>query len=145
MIFSTSTRSSFAVIYMLALAALTMLATTPLTAQADCTFACAGINTKIVFCGNVKNGFQNTMPTIGVDSQLDSCLCNQDNVNLYRSCLVCENVNTAMNITNQFISDCKITDSSRNLINGAYSRLGSIPSTSTYALALVAVFAYFTL
>ncbi|KAF9170162.1 hypothetical protein BGX21_011489 [Mortierella sp. AD011] len=111
----------------------------PLTAQADCTLECAAINTKIVFCGNIKNGFQNTMPVIGVDSQLDNCLCTQENVRLYRSCLGCENLDTAANISAKFVSDCKITNPSRILINGAFSRLDSLPSVGVNVVALIAV------
>ena len=121
--FSRSSSSSFVtLIYVAVLATVALLATTPMTAQAGCTFECAGINTKIVFCGNVRNGVQDTMPKIGVDASLDNCLCNNDNVELYRNCLACKDLGTAMNITQQFISDCKINNQSRNLKNGAFSR-----------------------
>ncbi|KAF8924417.1 hypothetical protein BGZ58_001807 [Dissophora ornata] len=109
-----------------------------MSAKADCVLECTSISAKILFCGSVNNGFTNTMPTIGVDSQLDSCLCTQENVRLYNNCLVCENLSTAVNITNKFISDCKITNSSRDLVNGAFSRLGSLPSVATYVAAVMA-------
>ncbi|KAG0208239.1 hypothetical protein BGX28_000704 [Mortierella sp. GBA30] len=124
-------------VYMVVLAAIALLSATPKPVQAGCTFECAGINTKIVFCGNVRNGFQDTMPTIGVDSSLDNCLCTDDNVHLYRNCLVCKDLNTAMNITNKFISDCKINNQSRNLNSGAFSRLGSLPISAFYVVMMV--------
>ncbi|KAF9112362.1 hypothetical protein BGX27_003502 [Mortierella sp. AM989] len=145
MMFPTFTRSSTAAIYMVVLATLALLATTPMTAQAGCTVECAAINTKIVFCGNIKNGFEDTMPTIGIDSQLDSCLCTQENVRHYRNCLGCQDLNTAVNVSNKFISDCKITNPERSLINGGFSRFSLLSSVGTYAVALIAVVTVLTL
>ncbi|KAG9324381.1 hypothetical protein KVV02_008585 [Mortierella alpina] len=137
--FSRSSSSSFvALVYVVVLATMALLATTPMAAQAGCTLECAGINAKIVFCGYVRNGFQDTMPPIGVDASLDNCLCNNDNVELYRNCMACKDLGTAMNVTQKFISDCKITNQSRNLKNGALSRLGSLPSSAVYAVVMVA-------
>ncbi|CAO3568012.1 unnamed protein product [Mortierella alpina] len=137
--FSRSSSSSFVtLIYVVVLATMALLATTPLNAQAGCTFECAGINTKIVFCGNVRNGIQDTMPPIGVDASLDKCLCNNDNVELYRNCMACKDLGSAMNVTQKFISDCKITNQSRNLTNGAFSRFGSLPSSVIYVAVMIA-------
>lgn len=54
------------------------------------------------------------------------------------NCLACKDLGTAMNITQQFISDCKINNQSRNLKNGAFSRLGSLPSSTVYVVVMVA-------
>ncbi|KAF9947508.1 hypothetical protein BGZ72_010499 [Mortierella alpina] len=138
MLSRSSASSLVTLMYVAILATMALLATTPMTAQAGCTFECAGINTKIVFCGNIRNGVQDTMPPIGVDASLDNCLCNNDNVELYRNCMACKDLGTAMNVTQKFISDCKITNQSRNLKNAAFSRLGSLPSSAVYVVVMVA-------
>ncbi|KAF9429066.1 hypothetical protein BGZ76_001869 [Entomortierella beljakovae] len=130
---------------MIVFAVLALIATTPLTAEAGCVFECTGISTKILFCGNIKDGFQDTMPTIGIDARLDDCLCNQENVRLYRGCLACKDLNTAVNTTDKFISDCKINNASRNLINGGSSSLKSLPTIGTCIVAFVAIAAALTL
>ncbi|KAI1308179.1 hypothetical protein EDD11_004334 [Mortierella claussenii] len=137
MLFFTSARSSTTILYVIVLAALTLLATTPLTAEAGCGLECTPISTKILFCGNIKNGFQDTMPTIGIDPQVDNCLCTQENVRLYRNCLGCKDLNNAINITNKFITDCKITNSNRNLINGGVAGASALPSTASYAVLVI--------
>lgn len=84
MLFSRSSPSFATVLAMVVLSVLAMLATAPL-AEAGCTYECAGISAKILFCGNViRDGITDELPTIGVDSSVDNCLCNQDNVRLLR-------------------------------------------------------------
>ncbi|KAI7823220.1 hypothetical protein BC939DRAFT_503378 [Gamsiella multidivaricata] len=130
-----SSRSTVTIIYSIALASLALLATLP-AAQADCFLQCGPIDTKVLFCGYMKSGNE-TMPTIGTDAGRDKCLCNQDNVHLYRQCLGCSHPTDVEKIAGQFVSDCKITDSSRNLVNGALSELSSLPNTATYAVVMV--------
>ncbi|KAF9377496.1 hypothetical protein CPC16_011791 [Podila verticillata] len=110
---------------MVVFSVLAMLATSPL-AEAGCTYECAGISAKILFCGNViRDGITDELPTIGIDSSVDNCLCTQDNVRLVRNCQACKDLNNAMNKTNKFISDCKILDQNRNLVNSGASRLAN--------------------
>ncbi|KAG0005773.1 hypothetical protein BGZ65_010160 [Modicella reniformis] len=135
MLFSTSARSSAAAVFLVVLATLAFLASAPTNVQAaNCFFECTPISSKILFCGNLRDSFKDKLPTIGVDADLDKCLCNQDNIGLYRSCLACQDPDNAVNITNKFISDCKITDSNRVLVNGA----SSLPSAAAYLFAAVA-------
>ncbi|KAG0267408.1 hypothetical protein BG011_005693 [Mortierella polycephala] len=78
------------------------------------------------------------MPTIGVDASLDSCICSQKNVLFYRSCLACQDLDNAINITNKFISDCKINNKDIDLINGAFSCMDAIPSGIAYIVIMAA-------
>lgn len=89
MLLSRSSSSFTTVLAMVLLSVLAMLATTPMTAEAGCTYECAGISAKILVCGNVlRNGITDELPTIGVDSSVDNCLCTQDNVRLLRKYFV---------------------------------------------------------
>ncbi|KAG0016802.1 hypothetical protein BGZ82_000940 [Podila clonocystis] len=113
-----------------------------MAAEAGCTYECAGISAKILVCGNVlRNGITDELPTIGVDSSVDNCLCTQDNVRLLRNCQACKDLNNAVNKTNKFISDCKILNQSRNLVNSSgASRFGFLASGVVYiALAVASV------
>lgn len=84
MLFSRSSPSFATVLALAVLSVLAMLATAPL-AEAGCTFECAGISANILFCGNViRDGITDELPTIGIDSSVDNCLCTQDNVRLVR-------------------------------------------------------------
>ncbi|KAF9430286.1 hypothetical protein BGZ94_007555 [Podila epigama] len=139
--FTRSSSSVSTVLCMFIFSVLAMLATTPATAEAGCTFECAGISTSIVFCGNIiRDGISDELPTIGVDSRIDNCLCKQDNVRLYRNCQACKDLNNAVNKTNKFVSDCKILNQSRDLRNDASSRLGALPSgLAHFTIAIVAI------
>ncbi|KAI7823223.1 hypothetical protein BC939DRAFT_493187 [Gamsiella multidivaricata] len=63
-----------------------------------CTFSCTSFFTKALFCQN-KNHFDipSTIPTIGLDPILDTCLCVQGNIDALHSCASCRAKN---NITN---------------------------------------------
>lgn len=85
MLLSRSSSSFTTALAMIVLSILAILATTPMTAEAGCTYECAGISAKILVCGNVlRDGITDELPTIGIDSSVDNCLCNQDNVRLLR-------------------------------------------------------------
>ncbi|KAF9190692.1 hypothetical protein BGZ51_008334 [Haplosporangium sp. Z 767] len=131
---SFSSASYITIVYMVVFAALALLATTPMRAEAGCTYECASINTKLVFCGRITD----TMPTIGVDASLDKCICTQENVALYRGCLACRDLNNAINATNKFISDCKINNQNIDLANGAFSHMDAIPSSIAYVAVMAA-------
>ncbi|KAF9535968.1 hypothetical protein BGW38_010368 [Lunasporangiospora selenospora] len=120
---------------MVILAVLAFLSVAP-QAQADCLIECTAITAKITLCTSVRNGFTDQIPTIGVDYKLDDCMCNQENVRLIRKCYACKDLNTAMNVTNKFISDCKVQNTSRNLVNGASS--SGVPAGVTYVAILIA-------
>ncbi|KAG0344802.1 hypothetical protein BG004_004167 [Podila humilis] len=116
-----------------------MLATSPMTAEAGCTFECAGISAKIVFCGNIiRNGVTDELPTIGTDSAVDNCLCNQDNVRLYSGCQACKDFPNALNKTNKFISDCKILNSNRILASTASSHFLTLSAAAVCIAIAVA-------
>ncbi|KAG0325047.1 hypothetical protein BG000_001956 [Podila horticola] len=140
MLLSRSSSSFTTVLAMIVLSILAMLATTPMTAEAGCTYECAGISAKILVCGNVlRDGITDELPTIGIDSSVDNCLCNQDNVRLLRNCQACKDLNNAVNKTNKFISDCKILNQSRNLVNSSgASRFGFLASGAVYVALAVA-------
>lgn len=55
-----------------------------------CTFACASFFSKALFCQN-KDHFDipTTIPTIGVDPIVDTCLCQQSNIEALHSCASC--------------------------------------------------------
>ncbi|KAG0229718.1 hypothetical protein B0O80DRAFT_504039 [Mortierella sp. GBAus27b] len=63
-----------------------------------CTFACTSFFTKALFCQN-SNHFDIPVdiPTIGQDPVLDTCLCQQSNIDAMHSCASCRARN---NITN---------------------------------------------
>ncbi|KAF9408530.1 hypothetical protein BGZ76_005853 [Entomortierella beljakovae] len=124
---------------MIVFAVLALIAITPVTAETGCASECASIRSNIEFCGNIINGFQDPLPTIGIDPRFDDCLCNQENVRLYRTCLVCNALSTADSATNRFISDCKINDDTRNLNNGDPFKLKSLPIIGTCIVAFVAI------
>jgi len=85
MLFSKSARSWTTIICLVILASLAFLAAVPKTTfAASCLLECTPVSTKILFCGNIRDSFQDKMPVIGVDSGLDRCLCTQENVRLYR-------------------------------------------------------------
>ncbi|KAG0220323.1 hypothetical protein B0O80DRAFT_471742 [Mortierella sp. GBAus27b] len=134
MLFTTS-----APLYVAILAVLTFLAVTPGTAQADCPFDCTGIGAKILFCGGIGSKLQDDFPVIGIDSKLDKCMCTQENVRLFRDCYGCKEPNNVKNKTDKFISDCKIQDSSRVLINGASTHKGSFSNTATLITAVASL------
>lgn len=46
-------------------------------------------------------------------------------MSLTGNCQACKDLNNAMNKTNKFISDCKILNQSRNLVNSGASRLAN--------------------
>lgn len=54
------------------------------------------------------------------------------------NCLACQDLNTANNITNKFIADCKITDANRVLVNGASASQVPLYSSLVVLLGTIA-------
>jgi hypothetical protein len=74
-----------------------------------CTFACTSFFAKALFCQN-KDHFDipTSIPTIGQDPILDTCLCQQSNIEALHSCASCraENHITDGDVTWVFIDAC---------------------------------------
>ncbi|KAF9962179.1 hypothetical protein BGZ70_008110 [Mortierella alpina] len=134
--------------FMALLSALVLLAMSPTPVQADCILECTEITLKIFSCHpwvSITDGATpDKMPTIGVNSDLDNCLCNQDTTRIYRKCEICRDFNNYNSTINKFVSDCKIQRQDRVLVNGASSSrslgqvtaiAGAVSVALTYGLA----------
>ncbi|KAF9948832.1 hypothetical protein BGZ72_009264 [Mortierella alpina] len=132
---------------MAVLSALVLLALTPTPVQADCILECAEITLKIFSCHpwvSITDGnTPDKMPTIGVNRDLDDCMCKQDTARIYRKCEICRDYNNFNATLNKFVSDCRIQSQDRVLVNGASSHslglvvavAGVVSVALTYGLA----------
>ncbi|KAF8968677.1 hypothetical protein BGZ46_010815 [Entomortierella lignicola] len=74
-----------------------------------CTVACTSFFAKALFCQNPSHfDIPTTIPTIGSDPVLDTCLCVQGNVDALHSCAKCRATNNITNgdVTWVFLDAC---------------------------------------
>ncbi|KAF9310693.1 hypothetical protein BG003_008190 [Podila horticola] len=92
-----------------------------LVSQADaqaCTLACTTFFTKALFCQNANHfDIPTSIPTIGLDPILDTCLCQQGVIPSMHSCAVCRDTNniTWGDATWVFIDACNREFPNRSL------------------------------
>ncbi|KAF9582589.1 hypothetical protein BGW38_011003 [Lunasporangiospora selenospora] len=98
-----------------------------------CTIACAGFFSKALFCQNPNHfDIPTSIPTIGLDPILDTCLCTQGVIPSMHSCATCRANNniTYGDVTWTFINACNRQYPERSLVlpwTGAAGPTGGRP------------------